>query len=258
MGKVLRYEKEGMMHCRFYPSCLFSRNVQVSGVAYPRKAAQQFILKHEKQCLHNPSHLPSPNTNTINNSNTNTNTATLQINSNNSDNSNNNTPLNIHSTTTTSWPATYDFVVLYRWKDKYKCEARMRNATLVGLSLQTRGFSVWAAKVFDVSSEGVFVSLEQALAHCKLLLVLLHPSDLNAVDDDDDNMMKELVAGYKSSKPMCMLLFDANNLDVLLPPKASTNDILVWLRSSPLCTTTVKMKSFSVLTNHLESILKQL
>ena len=219
MPKVQRVESENYLYCCFYPLCSFKRAIQMKNVVYPRKAAQQYLLKHEQTCEFDPS---------------------LSIKQSLSQNA------IVVSSPFSLIPSAVscDCVLLYRWDDKYKYEARMRDAALIYFALIAKGLLVWMPKLYEQINL-VSLSFEQVVTLCKTVIVLVHPGDFKNNNHIVDNFKDQLLIAKNNSMTLHVFLFDTPGFSNVIPPNVSMHDVIIWLSENNLNIHNIRMHSFN-------------
>lgn len=247
MNKVVRLEINDLLHCAFHPLCSVTRSVNVEGVNYPRKAAQQYLLKHEKKCIHNPNlhtadNLATPQK-TISPTTSNLDTHQPLLYSSCVIHNNNNLP-----TDRSKSPLLVDCAVVCAWNNNVsaaKVEQKLRNATLLSLALSASGITVWPPQIHSTNA----VHSAATTIHNTKHVVLLFQAGEFKDGQMDEQFLEELRLVKQLQKHTTVLLFDAPNLLSVISPALIGEDLMGWLQSPEVHTYVVQMKFFYVIIN---------
>jgi hypothetical protein len=247
MSKVVRLEAKGLLHCSFHPLCLVTRRIDIVGVNYPRKAAQQFILKHEKKCPFNPdihtiiqySSHAQIGTNASMNNEQNNNARSYPF---NFGVSNNPTVKPLESV------LAIDCVVLYAWDNTcsaIKAEQKLRATTLVCLALSSSGLTVWPSTNLLLSSNS-YQSAAEIIPDTKRVVLVIQAGDFKS-RKITQQFLEDLLLAKQLGKKITVLLFDVPTLLTVVSLELFGKELLLWLQSPGVCTYVVQMKFFNVI-----------
>jgi hypothetical protein len=254
MSKIARLESNGMLHCCYYPLCSVTRSIDLESVSFPRKAAQQYILKHEKVCTFNPtcqghneanvsSHTvlhpsPSPNTRFFS-------TQALPSPDNNN-----------YQSFIVSKPQSnaVDCVLLSECRSDIKVEQKWRNITLISLGLSSRGLSVWSSLQAPPQLKPSF-SLLVMLQECKHIVLIVQRGDFKDYERAA-TLRAELSQAKELNKKLTIVLFDTLALLTTIPPGLFDDSLLAWLQSADIYV--VQMSLFHVIINSIANSIHKL
>jgi hypothetical protein len=249
MIKVMRLESNGLLHCAFHPLCTVTRNTQIEGVNYPRKAAQQYLLKHEKKCLHNP------NLRTVQSCAA---AGTLATPPHTTSQSIPSSPkpaakrYKLSSDQDKSSPV--DCTVLCAWNDVNtvsNTEQKLKNTMLLSLALSTRGLTVWPSQQ---ESPNQFYPPIATIHNTKHVVLVFQAGEFKD-GQIDVQFLEQLQLAKQLVKCTTVLLFDVPNLLSVIPPSLLNGDLIAWLQSPEVYTYVVQMKYFYVI---IEAIVKSI
>lgn len=248
MNKIVRLESNGLLHCAFHPLCSVTRCVDIKGVNYPRKAAQQYMLKHEKKCTYNPRLHTTGKAKTLQDPSQATSTQSspahhplLQ--------STQVTYNNFLPTTQNISPVLVDCAVLCAWNSNVspaKLEQKLKNATLLSLALSASGLTVWPSSQLALAAP---VPSAATTIHNTKHVVLLFQAGEFRDTGVDEQFMDELRVLKQLQKRTTVLLFDAPNILSVVSPPLLDNELMNWLQSPAVHTYVVQMKFFYVIIN---------
>lgn len=252
MSKVVRLEASGFLHCSFHPMCTVTRSLNAEGVNYPRKAAQQYILKHENKCMFNPklrtvvddTSQPSP---------------LSELSSDLWSSSSSNTPLVAGDNNLCS---TIDCIVVSDWNNNMshnnspKLEQKLRNVTLVTLALATCGVKVWpSADVSRSVCNGHLCS--QMISSTKHIVLVFHAGDFKS-GIAGVQFLETLRMVKRSTKRVTLLLFDAPDVGTVVKSSLVGDEMIQWLESSDVSKFVVQMKFFFVVIEEIVNSISRL